>query len=204
MLNAMTLGTVLGLSAGLAPGPLLVFLVSQTLKYNTREGIKVAVAPLITDLPIIIVAIFLLTKLSAHQKALAMISFFGAAFVCYLAYQTIHFPPLEKALTHANPGSLKKATIINFLNPHPYLFWLAVGTPIMATAQEKSRFGALAFILAFYACLVGSKLFLALALGRSRALIRGRTYIYTLRALGILMFLLALLLFRDALRLLAT
>ena len=48
MLHFLTLGTVLGLSAGLAPGPLLTLVISETLQHDIRAGIKVAVAPFIT------------------------------------------------------------------------------------------------------------------------------------------------------------
>ena len=49
-------GLVYGLSAGFSPGPLMALVISQTLKHGIREGAKVAVAPLITDLPIILLA----------------------------------------------------------------------------------------------------------------------------------------------------
>ena len=44
---------VLGLAAGFAPGPLLVLVISETLQHSTRAGIKVAFAPVITDLAIV-------------------------------------------------------------------------------------------------------------------------------------------------------
>ena len=52
MFSALTAGILLGLSAGFAPGPLLTLVIAQTLKHNVREGIKVALAPLISDFPI--------------------------------------------------------------------------------------------------------------------------------------------------------
>ncbi|MEI6633029.1 MAG: hypothetical protein WCP22_04325 [Chlamydiota bacterium] len=53
-------GVVLGLSAGLSPGPLLALVVSQTLAHGVREGVKVAFVPLVTDLPVILIALFVL------------------------------------------------------------------------------------------------------------------------------------------------
>ncbi|MCD6225405.1 MAG: hypothetical protein J7K32_07820 [Deltaproteobacteria bacterium] len=53
MLTFLTAGTILGLSAGLIPGPLLTLVISETLRHNIKAGIKIAVAPLLTDLPII-------------------------------------------------------------------------------------------------------------------------------------------------------
>jgi len=52
-------GLMLGLTAGVAPGPLLTLVVSQTLRYGVREGIKIAIAPIFTDLPIILAALWM-------------------------------------------------------------------------------------------------------------------------------------------------
>ena len=49
-LTLLTNGIILGLSAGFAPGPLSVLVISQTIQYGTGEGVKSAFAPLITDL----------------------------------------------------------------------------------------------------------------------------------------------------------
>ncbi|MBT4876955.1 MAG: LysE family translocator, partial [Desulfobacula sp.] len=46
MIHYLTIGMVLGLSAGLAPGPLLTLVISETLLHDIRAGIKVAMAPL--------------------------------------------------------------------------------------------------------------------------------------------------------------
>ncbi len=200
MIDAWFLGLVLGLSAGLALGPLLTFVISQTLKYNVNEGLKVALAPLITDVPIILVTLFLLTRLSNFKMALGIISFLGGAFILYLSYETIKTKPFE-ALQDTRAQSLKKGAMVNALNPHPYLFWFSVGSPTMLKAQAESSLGAVAFVTSFYLCLVGSKLCLALVVGKSRAFLEGRIYLYTMRVLGALLFVFALLLFRDGLRL---
>ena len=52
-------GSVLGLSAGLAPGPMLALVLSQTLRYSTAEGVKASLAPLVTDPPIILACLLL-------------------------------------------------------------------------------------------------------------------------------------------------
>ncbi len=44
-------GTVLGITAGISPGPLLMLVISQTIRFGHREGIKVSLTPLITDAP---------------------------------------------------------------------------------------------------------------------------------------------------------
>ena len=201
MVHPFVTGTVLGLSAGLAPGPLLTLVISQTLKYNAREGLKVALAPLITDLPIILATLFVLARLSGFKTILAVISFAGALFLAYLSYETLRTKPLDIKIQEARPQSLLKGALVNALNPHPYLFWFSVGAPTMIRAHQETSFGALAFVTSFYMLLIGSKICLAVAVGQSRTFLAGRAYIYTMRILGAALAVLALLLFRDGLKL---
>lgn len=80
----LSYGAMLGLSAGVAPGPLLAMVIAQTLQHNTREGIRVAAAPVLTDLPIIPVGILLFSSLPEPDFVLGIMSFVGSAFVMYL------------------------------------------------------------------------------------------------------------------------
>ena len=52
----MTSGIVLGLSGGLSPGPLTALVISQTLRFGARGGMLVALAPILTDAPLVIAA----------------------------------------------------------------------------------------------------------------------------------------------------
>jgi threonine/homoserine/homoserine lactone efflux protein len=49
MLSFLTTGTILGLSAGFAPGPLLALVVSETLQHDMKAGVKVALAPILQN-----------------------------------------------------------------------------------------------------------------------------------------------------------
>jgi threonine/homoserine/homoserine lactone efflux protein len=201
MTHPTAIGTILGLSAGLAPGPLLAFVIYQTLRYNAGEGLKVALAPLVTDLPIVLATLFVLTRLSGFTMVLAVISCSGGLFLLYLAYETVRTKPLEVEVMDARPQSLLKGAIINALNPHPYLFWLSVGAPTMMKAQAENPWGGAGFLVSFYLFLIGSKVGLALIVGKWRMFLAGRAYLYIMRVLGAALFILALVLFRDGLRL---
>ncbi|MCD4754685.1 MAG: LysE family translocator, partial [Deltaproteobacteria bacterium] len=89
MVNFLAIGSILGLSAGFAPGPLLALVISETLQHNIKAGFKVALAPIITDLPIIILTLFILVKLSNFHNVLGIISCMGGFFVLCLGYQSI-------------------------------------------------------------------------------------------------------------------
>ena len=78
------LGATLGLSAGISPGPLLALVISESLQHGRKEGIKVALSPLITDLPIILISILLLAGLGKSSAAIGLIAFAGALFLVFL------------------------------------------------------------------------------------------------------------------------
>ena len=191
-----------GLSSGLAPGPLLVLLITQTLRHNTREGIKVAAAPLITDLPIVLLSLFVLIQLEHFNRALALISMAGGLYVLYLSYGCFRTKPFTLGEMKTDPRSLKKGVLVNFLNPNPYLFWLTFGGPFILKLREAGRLAPFAFFFSFYLSLIGSTVFLALIAGKSRTLLNSRAYLFVMRALALSLALFAFLLIKDTIRLL--
>jgi threonine/homoserine/homoserine lactone efflux protein len=202
MLHFLTVGTILGLSAGFAPGPLLTLVISETLQHGIRSGVKIALAPIITDLPIIIITVFVLSKLSNFHGILGIISLLGGAFILYMGCQSMRIKKVEIELKEKQPGSLAKGVLANALSPHPYLFWFTVGAPTMTKALSQNVAAALAFIASFYVCLVGSKIIVAILIGRSKHWLSSNAYLFAMRALGFLLCVLALVLFHDGLRLL--
>ena len=202
MLHFLTIGTVLGLSAGFAPGPLLTLVIAETLQHDIKAGIKVALSPILTDLPIIILTIFVLSKLSNFHGILGVITMLGGFFVLYLGYESIFTKGVELNLDQEKPKALIKGAITNALSPHPYLFWFSVGAPTMTKAMSLYPSAPAAFIIGFYTFLIGSKIFLAILVGKSKTFLSGTRYIYTMRFLGLTLCLLAMFLFYDGLRLL--
>lgn len=191
-------GMVFGLSAGLAPGPLFTLVLTETLRKGRRAGLMVAFAPLITDLPIVALSLLVISGMAVSHAALGMVSLFGAAFVGYLGYEALVSPGMAALPRKGQVDSLKKGIIANFLNPHPYLFWVTVGAPTAIKAYAQGVFPAGAFILGFYLLLVGSKAVLSLTAGQARSLLTGSLYRYCMKALGVFLFLFSLILIRDA------
>lgn len=199
MVASLTAGIVLGFSAGFSPGPFLALVISQSLEHGAREGVKVAMAPLITDVPIVLVSVLLLARLADYHIALGGITLAGALFLVYLGCESLRTSGFEPEARRAGPQSLRKGVLVNFLNPHPYLFWLTVGSPILVRSWAESAVTTAAFLAAFYGCLVASKVLVAVSVGQSRRFFAGRPYVYAMRVLGALLLLFALLLFRNAL-----
>jgi threonine/homoserine/homoserine lactone efflux protein len=197
--DALLLGLSLGLGAGLAPGPLLALVIRSTLRGGVGAGIRVALSPLLTDIPIIAVALALASSLP--QTALGALGVIGGAFVIWLGVEALRdLPaPAEAAIGAASPQrDLLRGALTNALSPHPWVFWLTVGAPILA---QHGAGGSALFLTAFYVVLIGSKVAVAAALnaGRDR-LVRGRGYGIVLRASGLLLLATGVLLAVDGLR----
>ena len=195
----LTMGAVFGLTAGISPGPLLTLVISETLRHNKTEGVKIAVAPLITDIPIVLLTIFILSKMASSDIILGVISILGGIFIAYLGYESIKSKGIEIDIQNLKLKSIRKGIIVNILSPHPYIFWLMVGAPITIKAYQASPVAAFAFIIAFYVLLVGSKISIALVVDRSRAFLKNKVFIWTLRILGLVLLIFAILLIKEGL-----
>ncbi len=202
MIYYLTIGIILGLSAGLAPGPLLALVISETLEHDIKAGIKIALAPVITDLPIILGSFFVFSKLTDFHFILGLISLIGGCFVFYMGYKNLRSKGITLNLEKSKPNSLMKGILANALSPHPYLFWFSVGAPLLTKALGSNKLFPLLFIGAFYTFLVGSKITLAILVGKSKHWLRGDMYLYTMRSLGLVLCAFSILLFIDGLELL--
>lgn len=83
------LGSVLGFASGMSPGPLLAVTISETLQHGKWEGIKVAMSPLITDLPIVLSMLFVLSHLASYDFIIGIIAFFGASYLIYSGIESL-------------------------------------------------------------------------------------------------------------------
>ena len=178
------MGAFFGLSAGISPGPLLTLVISETLRHNRKEGIKVAVAPLITDLPIILLTSLILSRLSQYSLVIAFISLSGGIYFSWLGYETLKTEVPDIDIKKKKSGSLRKGITSNFLNPNPYIFWLTAGIPNAFKAYERSLMTVILYFLLFYVMLIGSKIIVALLVERSKNFLRKKTYRILMLILG--------------------
>lgn len=202
MVASLSAGILLGLSAGLAPGPMLTLVVSQALQHGVAAGVRVAFAPLLTDLPIVVLSLAVLAQVAGFQRVLGALSLVGAAFVLYMAYENLRAAAPGVDVSDRPARSLARGVAVNLLNPHPYLFWLTVGAPTLVDAWGRSVGAAVAFVGGFYVCLVGTKVLAAVLAGRSRRALSSRLHVRIMRVLGALLLVFAVLMFWEALGLL--
>jgi threonine/homoserine/homoserine lactone efflux protein len=169
MMAFFGLGLSFGLTAGISPGPLLALVITASLRSGLKGGLGVALAPLITDLPIIALSVLLAGSLP--PEALRWVAIFGGLVVIWIGVEAVR--SARKALlpgdlnTGAEPRrEMWRGAVVNALNPHPYLFWATVGGPILVRGWRISPWHALAFLVAFYLLLIGSKVLVAWFVGR--------------------------------------
>jgi threonine/homoserine/homoserine lactone efflux protein len=196
MISALLLGISYGFVLGVSPGPLLGLVLTQSLQHGWRAGSLVALAPLLTDLPIIVVSVLVIKRLP--PQALDWLAVMGGVFVLYLAIETVRGALRLKdsaAASDADATSgtatwrvLGRAVMTNALSPHPYLFWAVAGAQLIVRSSDAAGLaGAAAFLVGFYGLLVGMKLLLAQIAGHSRGRLGGRAYRGVLISSGLLL-----------------
>ncbi len=133
----------LGLAAGLKPGPLGIFVIHQTMSRGTLHGFLASLAPIITDGPIIGLALLLSFQVDELDNFIGLLSLLGSLYLAFIAYKTFNTSSSIHPLSRqGSSSSLGTAIKINFLNPAPYIFWLTIGSSylLMGTTIEAVIF----------------------------------------------------------------
>jgi threonine/homoserine/homoserine lactone efflux protein len=185
LIEFLALGTFLGLAAGTAPGPLLTITISETLQHGKWEGIKVAISPLLTDLPIILSVLFIMSNLAGYNNIIGIIALLGASYLIYSGIESLKIKPTSSEFNLEKKDGLKKGVIVNFGNPHPYIFWLSIGGPIIFKSLGVQVLATILFLFGFYFSLVGSKVVIALIVEKSKSFIKSKYYFSIIQVLGI-------------------
>ena len=192
--NFLIPGILIGLTAGLSPGPLLTLVITETLIHGRKNGIKVALAPLFTDIPIITITVLIFNQLKDMNMVLGLISIAGGLFLAYLGYENLKVKESQFQTKPSKDQSLKKAIITNALSPHPYIFWLSVGGSFLVRGNVSE---CCFFLLGFYLFLMGSKVAIALLTDKGKTLLKSKYFIYLIRALGFVLLIFSIILIKS-------
>ena len=183
--SAIGAGTLFGLSGGFSPGPLLVLVISETLRHGFRVGIMVAITPLLTDFPVMLVTILLLNQLTHFDLLLGGISLAGAVFLLRIGWLSLKTAPIIPGEGEVRPHSIGTRMMTNYLNPSMYLFWFTVGAPFLVRSSRSDFWPGIVFTLSFYVSIIGAKSLVALGISRSSRLTEGIWYPRIMKLLGI-------------------
>jgi len=196
-LTYLALGVSMGFSAGLSPGPLLTLVITASLRSGFGGGLRVALSPFVTDLPIILLSVLLSNSLPVG--ALRWVGTVGALVVVWLGVEALRASrhavlPGAQGGQAAPQRELWRGALVNALNPHPYLFWMTVGGPALVSSWRISPWHTLAFMASFYGLLVGSKIAIAWLVSRQAGNLSVTWYRRILAGCGLLLFAMAALL----------
>jgi threonine/homoserine/homoserine lactone efflux protein len=160
MLSYIIFGFTFAFAAAVQPGPLLTYLISQTLSKGWRHTLPAAFAPIISDGPIIIIVLLILNQIP--QWFVNFLHFGGALFLFYLAFGSYKSWKNFNAKIHEESKTgqtLMKATLVNILNPAPYLGWSLVMGPLFLKGYNETPLNGISLIVSFYLtmiiCLMG-------------------------------------------------
>jgi threonine/homoserine/homoserine lactone efflux protein len=161
-----------GLTAAAQPGPFQTYIVAQTLNRGWRRTLPMALAPLISDAPIIALMLLLLSRLPGWlERTLYLASGLFILSLAHGAFRTWrHYDPTT--LTAAQPSryNLLKAATVNAVSPGPYLYWGLVTGPILVAGWRQAPAVGLSFLLGFYAAMIASIVAIILLFARARQL----------------------------------
>src|SRR5690606_4568204 len=144
-------GLGFGLAAASQPGPLQTYLISQALTRGWKKSLINAFAPLISDVPIILLCAFVLSQVPDWFQTFLYIA--SGLFILYLAYGAFkvwkHFDE-NQTQPESNIDGLPKAVMMNFLSPGPYIFWTLVTGPLLVKGWRETPFHGISLLLGFY------------------------------------------------------
>lgn len=147
-----------GGAAAAQPGPFQAYLLSQTLKNGLRRTLVAALAPLMSDGPIVLLVLLVLTQMP--DWFVAALRFGGGFFLLFLAYKAYR-SAREMMVTAVadSPApkkqSIREAALMNMLSPNAYIFWSTIAGPIFLEGWRQAPSHGLAFMLGFYGALIG-------------------------------------------------
>ena len=180
-------GVLLGAVEGFKPGPLQTLVITETLKRDWRAGFKVTLAPLVTDGPIILFCALIVSSLSNNDQFFGIISFAGAIFLSYMAYDTFMIDEVEISTESSDNSPFYRGIITNLLNPNPYVYWTLIGSPFLIRAFEKDTFLPLVFLFSFFFTFILCKTLTAILVGRSKTFLSSRSYFIILKILALIL-----------------
>lgn len=166
-------GLGLGFSAAVQPGPFQAFVLSQAMARGWQRTLPIALAPAISDGPIIALMLFVFSQVPGWLEQVLYIA--GGLFMLFLAWDAYRSwrdadpeaSTLPEPPTSGSP-SVFKAALMNVLGPGPYVFWGTVGVPILIAAWRASPAYAIGFLGGFFVAMASALAALIVLFGTAR------------------------------------
>jgi threonine/homoserine/homoserine lactone efflux protein len=165
-------GITYALAAAIQPGPFQTFIISKTLENGWKKTLPAAFAPVLSDGPIIVLVLFILSKIPSELIRFLQIG--GGLLLLYLAYSSfrsfLNFDNLNRPEENKTDSTLIKAVLVNLLNPAPYIGWSLIMGPIFIKGYQQSAANGIALIAGFYITIVLAQMGIILLFGLAKNL----------------------------------
>lgn len=172
LISFLLTAATIGFSAGVTPGPLQAVFLSYATRGGWKKALPAAFAPLVSDGPVILLVLLVLTKVP--ESFLRILQIAGSAFLLYLAwdsYRAFRRYHVVEELTETNGwGTLLKATLMNVLAPGPWLFWSLLNGPNLLKAWAVSPWWGAGYLVAFYGTFILTNIVLIILFSATRHL----------------------------------
>ena len=156
MITYLILGITFAFAAGVQPGPLQTYVIAQTIKKGWRSTLPAAISPVISDGPILLLVLALLS--TVPDSFIIILRIAGGLFLLYLSVSAFNswrqYDADKEIDQESSQKTLMSAVVVNILNPNPYLGWSLIMGPLLIEAWNKSPINGVALIIAFYSTLL--------------------------------------------------
>jgi threonine/homoserine/homoserine lactone efflux protein len=147
-----------GFAAAVQPGPFQTYIISQTLNSGWRRTLPAALAPLVSDGPIIVLVLLVLSQIPSWVERVLYVA--GGLFILILALNAFRgwrdFDLGAGENNQSGGQSLIKAAMMNVLSPGPYIFWSLVTGPILLAGWREAPANGLGLLAGFYLAMIFS------------------------------------------------
>lgn len=172
MMSYVSIGMLFAFAAAVQPGPFQAYLIAQSLAHGWRKTAIAAFAPLISDGPVAVLTLLILTTLPGWLMQVLRCA--GGIFLIYLAwnaFKTWRTYDTERDIpVNFGEKGLMRAVFVNLLNPNPYLGWSLVMGPLLLKGWREQPANAIALLAAFYATIIICSFGIVFAFGSARHL----------------------------------
>lgn len=196
MTTTILTAVVLGMFAGLAPGPYTTMVAGTALEKGFKAGFLLALTPLVTDVVPMLFSALLLDRLGG--LALTLLGIVGGAIVLVIGIRFLrehsredqpflaNGDPAPAPTTNRRQSALAGHVIAStLLNPSPWLFWLVIASPLLLRAWNRSPGEGVLFVLLIFLTNIATATSLAWIASHSRRLLNPNWQRRTLKFVGV-------------------
>ena len=156
MTSYLIFGITCAFAAAVQPGPFQTYIISQTISRGWRRTLPAAFSPLLSDIPIIILTLSLLSQV--REGFFGFLHCGGGIFLLYLSIRAFrecwNFYPERAADVESSRQTLLNAAVVNILNPNPYIGWSLIMGPLFLKGWRETPLNGISLIVAFYGTMI--------------------------------------------------